>query len=1171
MVGHRAGQTDEGLRDRPIEKERECLETLALSSHREHKDRVSTREHDTCNWFLQSSQYTSWRESQETKILWVTANPGCGKTVLAKCLIDEILPRRGVLFFFFKSGIDEQDNLCSALCTILWQLFDHYTPLLKYAMTAFLRRGSRICREARTLWDILIEATNGLTSGEVICVLDAIDECKPTCRDGLLRFLVESYGKISGQPSVTHNMRWLITSRRDQDIERKISRAGQALLAFHASDPGEIQTKIEAEINHFIRSEVPRIGHDLRLEDSVRRSLEDKLLGTVNRTYLWVSLILREIKQSTGVSHTLGLQRILESLPISVTETYERILRKASDPKRAVDILRILQSCRRLLTVKELNHALAIGNTLTSEPEEDDGHFRLTIQRQCGLFITVTNSNKVDFVHATARAFLESSVHVSALEQSKYFSKVWGLPLEKSRSHEFMAKRCMTYLSTGDWFGNLTENLKKSPSESQLGEFPFLHYATFNWAKHVLAGSEERLVSETLELLSQGPRLDFLLRLLWVEERDLSSWSYGAFQTPCHTPALLAASFLGLEKTVLTLLEEETALHSTNDRGATALHLAVWRKKLPIARILLEAGLDPAVVDEDGYTALHIAALDDRDDLVDELLNHGASINARNKAGHTSLHLAAAKGNNKVLDLLLDRGADFADFDARGRSVLHNAIDNKMFGKDIQTIRLLLDRGIRAQEPDIDNMTPLHLAVQCNARDIAEVLLHDGFSIDIPVKRKMWLAEMADGFTSYRPDQSSIPSLAFQYTGYTPLHAASLFGSPNMVKFLLLQGADPNVQGDHGETPLHLALRKNIPGRNIQDAWTEPIHFAEGSLDMIVDDWDDEKDIRETYHRVHSVRSNTINLLLDCSRCDILIRDQRGETPLHAVPYGDEEATEYVTKLIGRGSDVNLRNGKGETAVHLAAQAADYQSLGIFFQCQANLSAVDDLGRNILHHACGAGGGSPGRTRTVEDLLQNDIGSTLISSLDNRGKNCLHHHVTSSPAVDIVCMLLKAGANVRHLDNDGQSPLIAAITSGPLPFAKDVIPILLRAGADPHETGTEGRNLAHLVTLDEFNSDVATFELLMEYGIRIDATDAKGRTVLHQAAMAGTLNRELLHAMTAKWGIDIDARDCDGRAALGLALIENGIPYPEDMFNGDRWDETIRLLNEAGANEQSSR
>ena len=1157
------------------ERESECYRALSTSSYDEHKDRIEDRAQNTCNWFLGSSQYISWRESRQMKILWVTADPGCGKSVLAKSLIDKELSGSAACFFFFKRGVDEQDKVSTALCAILHQLFRHDPSLLKHAMRDFLQKGPRFCREPRSLWTILIQAARNAGSQEIICVLDAIDECEPSSMDSLLRFFVESCEGSSETLPAMCNIKFLVTGRRDQIIERRLSRLGQSMTFFHASDPGGVPTEIEAEISQYLKWKVQEVGHDLRLEDAVRQSLEDKLMGTVNRTYLWLHLIFREIENSVGVSRMTGLQRIIDTLPTSVSEAYQKILGRVQDTGRATDALRIVLASRRLLTIRELKYALALEDAEAGEPQEDDDYFRLAIQHQCGLLITITNLDEVDLIHSTARTFLESYEHVSAQEQHANLA-VWGLPLERSSSHRLLASRCMTYLSTGGWFSALTEDHKSSPMRLQLGEIPFLHYAGLHWAEHVLMGSEEQLLPETLKLLSRRTRIDFLFRLLWPGEGNRSYWTAAGCMLPCHTPAILAASFLGLGEATLALVEEPNALHSTSDRGATALHWAVWKERVSIARHLLKSGIDPSSEDEEGNTALHIAALEGFGNLVDELLTHGASIDAQNNAGHTALHVAVANGQNQVIELLLDRGAALMTPDARGRTVLHNAIDNKIFGQNVETVRLLLSRGIFAQEPDIDNMTPLHLAVQCNAVDIAEELLEHGFSIDIPVKRKTWLTKMVRGVVSYSLHHPSVPlpSQENRCSGYSPLHAAGWFGSAKMVEFLLHHGADPNVQGDLGETPLHLALRKWILNkailkRTIDDAWADPINFVEDSLDMIVDNWDDEDDSREACRYVHDVRSNTVKILLDCPRYDVSIRDQKGETSLHAVPYGDDDAHKYVLQLIEKGSDVNSRNRQGETAVHLAARAADYQSLDVFSQHQADLLATDDLGRNLLHHACRASGGCTGSRQTVRALIQHVVGPALISAADNRGQNCLHHQVSNWPDVDILRTLLDNGADVRHVDNQGESPLVAAVISVTFTIREDVIFVLLQAGADPQTYFTDGRTLAHLVARNDFLPKLATFELLVDYGVGIDAMDAKGRTILHHAAITGTLTQELLHAMIALWGIDINARDYDRRTALDHAVFKNEMPRPQDMFNSGRWDRTIDLLSKAGAKSSS--
>src|SRR5215472_2210584 len=93
----------------------------------ETKDRNRERAPGTCEWFTNNNLFKQWNsqtENQGPGLLFVTADPGCGKSVLSRYLIDRILPedRRMVCYFFFKDDFEDQKSSLRALCTILHQL-----------------------------------------------------------------------------------------------------------------------------------------------------------------------------------------------------------------------------------------------------------------------------------------------------------------------------------------------------------------------------------------------------------------------------------------------------------------------------------------------------------------------------------------------------------------------------------------------------------------------------------------------------------------------------------------------------------------------------------------------------------------------------------------------------------------------------------------------------------------------------------------------------------------------------------------------------------------------------------------------------------------------------------------------------------------------------------------
>src|SRR5260221_128730 len=78
---------------------------------------------------------------------------------------------------------------------------------------------------------------------------------------------------------------------------------------------------------------------------------------------------------------------------------------------------------------------------------------------------------------------------------------------------------------------------------------------------------------------------------------------------------------------------------------------------VPVAQLLLHAGADASIVNNEGNTALMLAADRGMPVLIPALVKAGADINARGRDG-TALGLAAEKGQTAVVKALLDAKAD---------------------------------------------------------------------------------------------------------------------------------------------------------------------------------------------------------------------------------------------------------------------------------------------------------------------------------------------------------------------------------------------------------------------------------------------------------------------------------------------------------------------------------
>jgi len=133
--------------------------------------------------------------------------------------------------------------------------------------------------------------------------------------------------------------------------------------------------------------------------------------------------------------------------------------------------------------------------------------------------------------------------------------------------------------------------------------------------------------------------------------------------------------------------------------------------------------------------------------------------------------------------------------------------------------------------------------------------------------------------------------------GYTPLHIAANAGKPDIVEYLLDQGAEVDAAGFWGETPLMLA------GYNGE--------------------------------------AETVRLLVDAG-ASLTVGDRHDQTALHYAAWGNNPDTMLV--LIDAGADLEQRNYLGETILLIAAHETNIEAIQVAIDAGADLEAVDDTG-----------------------------------------------------------------------------------------------------------------------------------------------------------------------------------------------------------------------------------
>ncbi|KAK2025454.1 purine and uridine phosphorylase, partial [Colletotrichum zoysiae] len=314
------------------QKQVDCHLAFKTSTYEKFKNINPERVPGTCKWVLDHPRYTHWRESRHDDLLWISADPGCGKSVLAKFLIDEELQHtteHTVCHFFFKDNT-EQNSLSTALCALLHQLFQNQILLLRHAMPAFERNGQSIRTEVDELWRIFLAAAMDDQAVNITCVIDALDECCVEDRRKLIRYLT-NFHKRRTTSTRNFQLKFLVTSRPYQDVEsefRDIPEPQSIRLAGEDSN-----ASISEEINLVIQDKVATAGRKLGMSQDLQNALQEKLSSVPHRTYLWLHLVIDEVYHNPK-RHKNTFIKELKSLPTTVEDAYEKILGRINHNRR---------------------------------------------------------------------------------------------------------------------------------------------------------------------------------------------------------------------------------------------------------------------------------------------------------------------------------------------------------------------------------------------------------------------------------------------------------------------------------------------------------------------------------------------------------------------------------------------------------------------------------------------------------------------------------------------------------------------------------------------------------------------------------------------------------------------------------------------------------------------
>lgn len=464
----------------------------------------------------------------------------------------------------------------------------------------------------------------------------------------------------------------------------------------------------------------------------------------------------------------------------------------------------------------------------------------------------------------------------------------------------------------------------------------------------------------------------------------------------------------------------------------------------------------------------------------------------------------------------------------------------------------LLRAGTPAWELDVNNMTPLHYSVMKCCEETARLLLDVAkLPIDLSVRRAVWKYDQENGLPRWVPHlDKNLPHELDQSSGLTALHFAVLIGSVTMTRFLIARGADVNHHSAYKEGILHVALKQCVQGHQTSlgnyDAWDEPHHRIESTLDFIDFEPDFEDEYQQTVRALEDFRLAILDALLESKALDIHAKDIHDRTSLHCIKYHTSSAKEIeyppvsvrsLQKLIAKGA-ISSRDDQGRLPLHLACQAGDAAAVRALLEADADFEATDHDGRNALHLA------ARGRhLETIGTILEaaghQGCSEDLISTRDIFGQNALHHALQDGWAGrDVVAYLADVGVITDQQDMYGMSPLATYLKKLSLNGAHiaGMMEVLFNAGADPAYLTREGSGYHHLYAQTALVLGLEPFGVLHAYGVDITTADNDGRSLLHHCAMNRHCTMDSLDFLTGL-GIPLQISDAAGITPLQYADI----------------------------------
>ncbi|KAL7941032.1 cytochrome cd1-nitrite reductase-like protein [Trichoderma barbatum] len=348
----------------------QCIADLRPTDPREDKKRIQQTKgwllKESYDWVFENESFKQWRDDGQNRLLWIKGDPGKGKTML---LLDK--SAKTLLSYFFCQGTDSRINKATAVLRgLIYLVIKH-----KHAgKDLFLGLNAWVA-----LSDIFENILQDPIVKDVINLVDALDECD-TDSAKLLDFITQ-HASLPHYP---------------KKLESHVS---NGILSLELKANAEsISQAVDTYIGHRV-SGLHSIQHNQSLKDKLRDALKQKADGT----FLWVSLVMKELEDV----QSWDVLEVVQDMPMDLTAVYRRMIEQIRKQRRGN-----AKFCWKILSTVGM---------ISDLPKEisEHGESISKLVAMCGSFLTI-REDTVYFIHQHADIFKQSIAAISKLPQNIY-------------------------------------------------------------------------------------------------------------------------------------------------------------------------------------------------------------------------------------------------------------------------------------------------------------------------------------------------------------------------------------------------------------------------------------------------------------------------------------------------------------------------------------------------------------------------------------------------------------------------------------------------------------------------------------------------------------------------------------------------------------------------------